>query len=266
MLTRGDVDVAFLDIRMPDHDGLDVVTRAREAGVGATLIVMTAQTTMANAVEAMKRGAYDYLTKPFDLDVVRCSSGARSQTRQLTQRRSTVLKGELRKRYELGVDIIGTSPAMQEIYKLVGRVAKNDATVLIEGESGTGKELIAQGDPLPLAALAGAVRRAQLLGDPARSARERAVRPRARRLHRRDRAARRQASSRPPAARSSSTRSATCRSSCRRSSCACCRSASSSASADARPSAPTCASSPRPTRSSRARCARAASARTSTSA
>lgn len=67
ILNRGGIDVAFLDIRMPDMNGLDVVTKAREAGCQTTLVVMTAQTTMANAVEAMKRGAYDYLTKPFSL-------------------------------------------------------------------------------------------------------------------------------------------------------------------------------------------------------
>ena len=138
ILNRGAIDVAFLDIRMPDMNGLDVVSKAREAGCQTTLIVMTAQTTMANAVEAMKRGAYDYLTKPFDLDVVRMLVTRVLETRQLSSEVS-VLKGELRKRYEVGVDIIGRSPAMQNIYKLLGRVAKNDATVLIEGESGTGK-------------------------------------------------------------------------------------------------------------------------------
>ncbi|MEW6272575.1 MAG: nitrogen regulation protein NR(I) [Thermodesulfobacteriota bacterium] len=143
ILNRGAIDVAFLDIRMPDMNGLDVVSKAREAGCQATLVVMTAQTTMANAVEAMKRGAYDYLTKPFDLDVVRLLVARVLETRQLSTE-VNVLKGELRKRYEVGVDIIGRSPAMQNIYKLLGRVAKNDATVLIEGESGTGKELIAK--------------------------------------------------------------------------------------------------------------------------
>ncbi|MBY0273727.1 nitrogen regulation protein NR(I) [Candidatus Binatia bacterium] len=143
ILNRGATDVAFLDIRMPDMNGLDVVSKAREAGCQTTLIVMTAQTTMANAVEAMKRGAYDYLTKPFDLDVVRMLVTRVLETRQLSSE-VNVLKGELRKRYEVGVDIIGRSPAMQNIYKLLGRVAKNDATVLIEGESGTGKELIAK--------------------------------------------------------------------------------------------------------------------------
>jgi two-component system nitrogen regulation response regulator GlnG len=143
ILNRGATDVAFLDIRMPDMNGLDVVSKAREVGCQSTLIVMTAQTTMANAVEAMKRGAYDYLTKPFDLDVVRMLVTRVLETRQLSSEVS-VLKGELRKRYEVGVDIIGRAPAMQNIYKLLGRVAKNDATVLIEGESGTGKELIAK--------------------------------------------------------------------------------------------------------------------------
>jgi two-component system nitrogen regulation response regulator GlnG len=142
-LTRGGYDLAFLDIRMPDLNGLDVVTMARDASVDTTLVVMTAQTTMSNAVEAMKRGAYDYLTKPFDLDVVRLLVKRALEARQLSTD-VHVLRGELRKRYESGVDIVGQSPAMQAIYKLLGRVAKNDATVLIEGESGTGKELIAK--------------------------------------------------------------------------------------------------------------------------
>ncbi|MBM4265203.1 MAG: sigma-54-dependent Fis family transcriptional regulator [Deltaproteobacteria bacterium] len=142
-LGSGEVDLAFLDIRMPEVSGLDVVTRAQEAGCSATLVIMTAQTTMANAVEAMKRGAYDYLTKPFDLDVVRLLVTRALETRRLSSRVDT-LRVELKKRVEVGVDLIGRSPPMQAIYKLLGRVAKNDATVLIEGESGTGKELIAK--------------------------------------------------------------------------------------------------------------------------
>jgi len=142
-LTSGMVDLALLDIRMPEMNGLDVVTQAQEQGCSTTLIVMTAQTTMTNAVEAMKRGAYDYLTKPFDLDVVRMLVRRALEARQLASRVDT-LRGELRKRYEVGVEIVGRSPSMQTIYKLLGRVAKSDATVLIQGESGTGKELIAK--------------------------------------------------------------------------------------------------------------------------
>jgi two-component system nitrogen regulation response regulator GlnG len=137
------IDLAFLDIRMPELSGLDVVTRAREEGLGATLVVMTAQTTMANAVEAMKRGAYDYLTKPFDLDMVGLLVKRILQARKVDND-VRALKGELKKRFEIGVDIVGSSSAMQTIYKLLGRVAQNDATVLIQGESGTGKELIAK--------------------------------------------------------------------------------------------------------------------------
>src|SRR5579884_3395541 len=113
-------DVALIDIRMPDVSGLDVLTRAREERIDTLFIVMTAQNTMANAIEATKRGAYDYLTKPFDLEQVR---------------------GELDERREL---LIGRTPAMQEIYKVIGRVAPTDATVLIQGETGTGKELVAR--------------------------------------------------------------------------------------------------------------------------
>ena len=143
LLREGRFDLAFLDIRMPEMTGLDVVKTAREENIGTTLVVMTAQTTMGNAIEAMKRGAYDYLTKPFDLDVVGLLVERAIDARKLNSD-VRVLKGELRKRFEIGVDIIGSSPAMQAIYKLLGRVARNDATVLIQGESGTGKELIAK--------------------------------------------------------------------------------------------------------------------------
>src|SRR5262249_28595313 len=96
-LSLGGYDIAFLDIRMPDLNGLDVVSAARDASLDTTLVVMTAQTTMSNAVEAMKRGAYDYLTKPFDLDVVRLLVKRVLETRQLSCD-VQVLRGELRKR------------------------------------------------------------------------------------------------------------------------------------------------------------------------
>ncbi|MEB2284357.1 MAG: nitrogen regulation protein NR(I) [Polyangiaceae bacterium UTPRO1] len=136
-------DVAILDIRMPDLSGLDVLARVREAGAPVVVIVITAQNTMANAIEAMKRGAFNYLTKPFDLDEVRALVARASEMRRL---RDTVgrIRTELVGRYEPGVTLIGTSPAMQDIFKTIGRLASSDATILIEGESGTGKELIAR--------------------------------------------------------------------------------------------------------------------------
>ncbi len=136
-------DLALIDIKMPDLDGLSLLSKAREAGLSTPIVIITAQNTMANAIEAMKRGAYDYVTKPFDIEEVR-----RLVQRVLEMRRQvadlTRLEQEARRRFELGVEIIGKAPAMQEIFKTIGRVAPTDATVLIEGESGTGKELIAR--------------------------------------------------------------------------------------------------------------------------
>jgi len=124
---------------MPDLSGLDVLSRAREEGIDTLFIVMTAQNTMANAIEATKRGAYDYLTKPFDLDQVAALITRALSLRQLTKDLER-LRGELKQRHEL---VIGRTPAMQEVYKIIGRVAPTDATVLIQGETGTGKELVA---------------------------------------------------------------------------------------------------------------------------
>src|SRR6185436_7347116 len=133
-------DVALVDIKMPDLSGLDVLARSREEGVDTLFIVMTAQNTMANAIEETKRGAYDYLTKPFDLEQVALLVGRALELRRLT-RDIERLRGELQRRHEL---VIGRTPAMQEVYKVIGRVAPTDATVLIEGETGTGKELVAK--------------------------------------------------------------------------------------------------------------------------
>ncbi len=139
-LRSEDVDVALLDIRMPDGSGLDLLTRARDEGIDTLLIVMTAQNTMANAIEATKRGAYDYLTKPFDLEEVGLLVDRALSLRRLT-RDLQRLRGELEQRHEL---VIGRTPAMQEVYKVIGRVAATDATVLIQGDTGTGKELVAK--------------------------------------------------------------------------------------------------------------------------
>jgi len=138
-LRRDRFDVAFVDIKMPDLDGLSVMQRAREAGVTTPMIIITAQNTMANTIEAMKLGAFDYVAKPFDLDAV-----SRLVQRVLEMppvaAEAPPLAAETRQRFE----IVGTTPAMQEIFKTIGRVAGTDATILIQGESGTGKELIAR--------------------------------------------------------------------------------------------------------------------------
>jgi two-component system nitrogen regulation response regulator GlnG len=139
-LETGRFDVALLDIRMPGVPGLDVLQRAREHGIDTLCIVMTAESTMANAIEATKRGAYDYLPKPFELDAVHLLV-QRALTLRKLARDVARLRGELRQQQDA---LVGHAPAMQEIFKLIGRVAPTEATVLIEGETGTGKELVAK--------------------------------------------------------------------------------------------------------------------------
>jgi two-component system nitrogen regulation response regulator GlnG len=139
-LRGGDFDVALMDIRMPDLSGLDVLTQARAAGIDTLFIMMTAQNTMANAIEATKRGAYDYLTKPFDLEQVELLVSRALELRHLT-RDLERLRGQLGQADQL---VVGRTPAMQDVYKVIGRVAPTDATVLIQGETGTGKELVAK--------------------------------------------------------------------------------------------------------------------------
>jgi two-component system nitrogen regulation response regulator GlnG len=142
-LRSNQFDVALLDIIMPGSGGLEVLSAAQTGAVRTLIIVITAASTMNNAVEAMKRGAHDYLTKPFaNLDlvaaVVKRAVEVSSQAADLDR-----LKDEVN-RHLVGGEIIGRSPAMQEVYKLIGRVVTNDATVLLNGESGTGKELVAR--------------------------------------------------------------------------------------------------------------------------
>src|SRR5215470_3579331 len=138
-LNQKSFDLAFFDIRMPDPSGLELLLRAREAQIPTPIIIMTGETTMANAVEAMKRGAFDYLTKPFDLDEVKSLTARALEAQRLITEAPVTLTVHGQKE-----QIMGHSPAMQDLYKTIGRVVKSDATILIQGESGTGKELIAR--------------------------------------------------------------------------------------------------------------------------
>ncbi len=142
-LTNAHFDVALMDIKLPDIDGLDLLKEVKETGIDTAVIVMTAQNTMRNAIGAMKNGAFDYLTKPFDLDEVLLLVKRAIDSRKLS-RDFRELKEEVKKRFEPGVNIIGTSSSMQSVYKIIGQVVDTQATILILGESGTGKELVAK--------------------------------------------------------------------------------------------------------------------------
>ena len=142
-LQSGAYPVALIDIRMPGATGLEILDRLRELGCDTSVIIITAQATMENAVEAMRRGAFEYLTKPFNLDeAINMVAGAlesRALARQARQANSARPEPPPDKR-----TLLGQSPAMQKIFKTIGRLCKTDVTVLIQGESGTGKELVAR--------------------------------------------------------------------------------------------------------------------------
>ena len=129
VLKEGGVDFAFLDIKMPGLSGLEVLEKVE----GVPIVILTAYGTMDFTVRAIEMGAVDYLTKPFSFE-------------EIAQLLDRFLKKEKRRESSLEVDsqVIGSSRRMQEVFKLIGRVARSSITVLITGESGTGKEVIAR--------------------------------------------------------------------------------------------------------------------------
>jgi two-component system nitrogen regulation response regulator GlnG len=135
-------DLVFLDVRMPGLDGLAVLDRLRASRPDACVVVMTAHGSMDTAIKAMQRGAYDYLTKPFDLDEVLLLTERALAATRLSQEVTRLRRG-LQEVREFSA-LIGRHPRMQEVYKTIGRIAATDVTVLLRGESGTGKELVAR--------------------------------------------------------------------------------------------------------------------------
>ena len=133
-------DLAFVDIRMPGLNGLALLQKTQAAQIDLPIIIMTGQTTLTNAIEAMKHGAFDYLPKPFDLDDVHALVSHVIEAKRLTANTERPLPA-IQGRDE---QIIGSGAAMQQVYKTIGRIVRSDATVLLQGESGTGKELVAK--------------------------------------------------------------------------------------------------------------------------
>lgn len=139
---RKHFDVAVIDMNMPGITGLEVLQRLKERGVDTELIILTGQATVENAVEAMKLGASDYLTKPFplaELERRALMAAERGRLEKENEHLREILKREAPK-----VKLIGQSARMQEVFHLIERVAGTDKAVLIQGESGTGKELVAR--------------------------------------------------------------------------------------------------------------------------
>ena len=228
---RGAPDLLFTDVRMPGDDGLVLLEKLKAAQPQLPVIVMSAYTDVASTAGAFRGGAHEFLSKPFDLD-----DAVALAARFIVQAGAEATAGGAT---AAGVDpqrgdpqLIGTTPAMRDLFRAIGRIAQAPLSVLVTGETGTGKELVARAlhreSPrarrpfvaLNTAAIPSELLESELFGHEAGAFTGATSATSA-------------VSSRPTAARCSSTRSATCRCRCRRACCACWPRASSSASAAA---------------------------------
>jgi two-component system, NtrC family, nitrogen regulation response regulator GlnG len=132
----GEGDLVVTDVLMPDGNGLDLVPRIKERRPDLPVIVMSAQNTILTAIRANERGAFEYLPKPFDLDVL-VAAVDRALTLLHPEAPAAAANDE-------ALPIVGRSTAMQEVFRVIGRLVNTDMTALIDGESGTGKELVAR--------------------------------------------------------------------------------------------------------------------------
>ncbi len=137
---RGEGDLVITDVVMPDENGLDLIPRIRRLRPNLRVIVMSAQNTLLTAVRATERGAFEYLAKPFDLRelISTVDRALASPCKPAAQADAAPVPADER------LPLIGRSPAMQEIYRVLARLMGTDLTAIIYGESGTGKELVAR--------------------------------------------------------------------------------------------------------------------------
>ena len=257
------VDLVLTDLRMPGGGGLALLEGVRALNPEIPVIVMTAFGTVSSAVDAMKKGAADYLTKPIDLDELEVLIGRTLERRALVAE-NQALRQQLETRYRLA-GLETSNPRMAEAINTAARAAGSRATVLIRGESGTGKELLARAIHYASPRARGPLiavnwRHCPRPSSSRSSSGTSAARSRARTASIAD------GSSWPTAGRCSWTRSAICRRPRRPSCCACCRNRRSSDWAAPGRSGSTCACWPPPTAISRRWSSRASSAKTSTTA
>src|SRR3954470_3926415 len=135
-------DLVLLDLKLPGIDGLETLQRLRALAPRLDVVMMTAHGTISSAVEAMRRGAFDYVTKPFDNDELLMAVDRALEMRRLSSE-VEALREDLETRYGFS-EIVGVSREIQEIFRLMAKIVRVDVTVLVTGESGTGKELVAR--------------------------------------------------------------------------------------------------------------------------
>jgi len=137
LIAAGEGNVAITDVVLPDESGFDLIPRIKRLRPELPILVMSAQNTLLTAITAAERGAFEYLPKPFDLKEL-TNVVQRALASPGAKREPETTEGEDR------LPLIGRSPAMQEIYRVIARLTQTDLTVMIMGESGTGKELVAK--------------------------------------------------------------------------------------------------------------------------
>ena len=141
-MAKNNYDFILCDIKMPDMDGLQVLEEIKKRGLEVTVIMMSAYGTIETAIEAMKLGAYDYVSKPFKKDEIVLAL-KKAEERERLKKENLRLQDQIEKKYSFE-NIISKSDKMHAIFQIIKKVADYDTTVLISGESGVGKELIAQ--------------------------------------------------------------------------------------------------------------------------
>ena len=138
-VSQGEGEVVITDVVMPDENAFDLIPRIKKIRPELPIIVMSAQNTLMTALTAAEKGAYEYLPKPFDLNELVAVVGRAMAEPGRKLARATPAEAETD-----ALPLIGRSPAMQEIYRILARLTQTDLTVMIAGESGTGKELVAR--------------------------------------------------------------------------------------------------------------------------